>query len=307
MDQATLYKTAAAAIFAACDMVAALTLIAYDSVLLFPKEKQYVWGAKWTPGKVLFLAVRYLPLLDAVFWPFKGMLSIGSPLSCASVTYWQMAGTLIASFLADVVYGLRAWALWNRNRAFGLFLLAVGVGDNVACLWVLIAVQSHLAPQRIPGFPGCFVVPFPTDGLWKAYLIGSAFELVIFLATVIKGIHHWTRHAETLTTVLYRDALLAFLGQLCVELLNSTLLIVKQDLDFSMDATYRAFLSILPARIILNIREAVREGGLDRWDMTTDPYPSDDSWASRPALHPAQIEEFIRHGSSTEADPSLTG
>jgi len=46
------------------------------------------------------------------------------------------------------------------------------------------------------------------------------------------------------------------------------MLLAMQDIDFSLDATYRALLSALPAHIILNLREAANESSLDRWDVT---------------------------------------
>jgi len=52
---------------------------------------------------------------------------------------------------------------------------------------------------------------------------------------------------------------------------NVILVIRMGNSNYSIDVTYRALLSILPARIILNLREAVRTNSLNSWDVTAEP------------------------------------
>ncbi|EJT96790.1 hypothetical protein DACRYDRAFT_60032, partial [Dacryopinax primogenitus] len=115
----------------------------YDYLLMFPKERRYIWGAKWTPGKILFVLVRYMPFIDLPLWPFDAFLA-NLPLDCDVATYITIIGLVIACVLADVVYGLRTWALWSRNRYVGWFLLFAGVAFNGTAIIFLVVIQPNV-------------------------------------------------------------------------------------------------------------------------------------------------------------------
>ncbi|EJT96777.1 hypothetical protein DACRYDRAFT_25474 [Dacryopinax primogenitus] len=267
MDQ-NIILTAAAARFASCDTLVGITLFGYDYLLMLPKEIEHIWHSRWTPGKVLFIIVRYMPFIDMPVWPFAdAFMGANLPLDCNTATYYTIVTFIIAACLADFTYGLRTWALWNRNKFFGAFLVLSGIGFNLSCILLLAVLQSGEASIRIPGLQGCFSPPSTNDDMWKAYLLTTSFQLVLFLATIGKGIQHLTRHPERLTAVLYRDAFLSFFAQLAIGYINVILLRATGEPNYSLNLTYRALTSNLPSRIIINIREAAT--GLDRWDCTT--------------------------------------
>jgi len=271
MDQNELIQTVAAGLFANCDLVAGTTLLAYDYLLTFQKERKYIWDAPWTPGKVLFLVARYMPFIDIPV--LLTSLSPRSSLSCTFAAYWQTITIGIACDLANIVYGLRTWALWRRSRILGGLIILCGVGLSIGAILVLLP-QSQAAPSsytgRILEYYGCFDPPSSGNGVWKAYLLTGCFQLVLFLATFTRGVQHWRGRPEKLTSVLYRDAFLAFGTQVGADIVNIILLSTMGDTNYSINVTYRALLSILPARIILNIREAVTEDNLNSWDVTVD-------------------------------------
>ncbi|KZT57316.1 hypothetical protein CALCODRAFT_286470 [Calocera cornea HHB12733] len=216
MDEATLILTVAAARFASCDTLVGMTLFAYDYLLMLPKEIEYIWYSRWTPGKALFFVVRYMPFVDMPVWIFAdAFMGANLSMDCSTATYYTIITFVIACCFADFAYALRTWALWNRNKYLGVFFLLSGIGFNLSCVLLLAVLQSGEPSIRIPGLQGCFAPPSTNDVLWKAYLLTTSFQLVLFLATIVKGIQHLTRHPENLTAVLYRDAFLSFLAQLC--------------------------------------------------------------------------------------------
>jgi len=153
-------------------------LIAYDYLLMLPKEQKHIWNAKWTPGKVLYIAVRYMPIFDIPILPFGYAFLAGNlHLGCVFDAWWQIATNSIACLLADIVYGLRTWALWNRNRLLGCFLIAADLAFNISAGIAMFIIQRGLPSINIPGLPGCFMLPFPTNNIWKAYLLTTGFEL----------------------------------------------------------------------------------------------------------------------------------
>jgi len=268
MDQETLIRTVADSKFADYDFVVGSTLIAYDYFIMLPKEHRYIWGTKWTPGKALYLAVRYFPMVDIPVLSLNHPLLVGNVASpCAFGPVWQWVTIAVACTLADIVYALRTWALWNKSRLMGVLIVLCGLAFNTSVVLIMAVLQPIFPTQRLAEPPGCFIVPSSSSVVWKAYVCTTCFQLFLFLATAVKGIHYWRRGPENLTVVLFRDAFLAFLIQVSLGVLNTILLIVMQDLNYSMDTTYRACLCILPVRIILNIREVANTSNLDGWDM----------------------------------------
>lgn len=49
-----------------CNTVVGATMFLYDYLLTLGMEVDLVWSSKWTFMKVLYLAQRYLPFVDAV-------------------------------------------------------------------------------------------------------------------------------------------------------------------------------------------------------------------------------------------------
>jgi len=67
------------------------------------------------------------------------------PLNCEAAAYLQVITEGIACFLADIVYGLRTWALWGRGRSMGWMIILTGVTFNVGCVILVTVLQSGLA------------------------------------------------------------------------------------------------------------------------------------------------------------------
>lgn len=137
MDQENYHETVAAGLFSVCDLIAGFTLVVYDYILMFDKEQKYIWNAKWTPGKVLYLIVRYLPLVDLPLLP--AAMSNSVSVSCEFASYWQMVFVAVSCCFADCVYGLRTWALWNKSRVIAGLIIACALGFNLAALLTLLA------------------------------------------------------------------------------------------------------------------------------------------------------------------------
>ncbi|KAF8552060.1 hypothetical protein OG21DRAFT_203068 [Imleria badia] len=74
-----------------------LTAVAYDYVLTFSNEIEYIWSKPWTWVSTLFILVRYVGLYVRIYlldgWTF--VIFLGA---------------------ADFVMILRVWAIYNRSR-----------------------------------------------------------------------------------------------------------------------------------------------------------------------------------------------
>ncbi|EJT96780.1 hypothetical protein DACRYDRAFT_119850 [Dacryopinax primogenitus] len=273
MDQVAFVNAARAGRFSTYDTVVGMTLVAFDYILNINKERKFIWGKGWGLGKILYFIVRYMPFLDFPIWPFADSFVAGGnlPMDCNVATYFVVITLSIATCVSDVVYGLRTWALWERGRWIGLFLIVAGVAFHGTAIALLATSPTRTPVQRIPRLDGCFTPPGDyaqtSAAMWKAFLLTTSYQLVLFIATVIKGVQHFTQSKiQVLEGVLYRDAFFAFLIQIGVEFVNVALVISTQSVNYSLNGTYRALVSVLSARMILDLREAATT--LDPWETT---------------------------------------
>ncbi|EJT96776.1 hypothetical protein DACRYDRAFT_112399 [Dacryopinax primogenitus] len=199
--------------FAGYEMAAAMTLFAYDYLLMIQKERRYIWAAKLTPGKVMYLLVRYLPFLYLPLCVFEEGIMGDLPLDCAKATLALTIPELLAAAIADVVYGLRSWAVWGRGFPMVCLIIVAYILFNGAAVVIVSIDQSALTSVRIQGLSGCFTPPLHSNSFWVAYLLNTTFQLLLLILTLLRGLHFWRRQTGNLTTVLFRDAFLAFLAQ----------------------------------------------------------------------------------------------
>lgn len=140
-----------------------------------------MWHARWTPGKVLFCFIRYLPLIDLPMAVYStsntalhsiemGMLTLRSAVLASSSEYsscsvtvrwytcrlplpvvkvrWAYTPFVVSAFLAaltaEAVVSLRTWAIWDHPRSLAVFLIVSGLSMwAVSFYYIVIALISH--------------------------------------------------------------------------------------------------------------------------------------------------------------------
>ncbi|EJD38832.1 hypothetical protein AURDEDRAFT_187635 [Auricularia subglabra TFB-10046 SS5] len=217
--------------------VASACLFVYDHFTTFADEVSLIWQAPWSTGKALFLVSRYITWPELVFAIYRSIV--------AGIT------------VAETVLILRTWALWGGRRIvlFGLaFLLFAITAVNG---WIVFEYTRHTRLAEVPGIGGC-VVTSTTHIIALAWILVSAFELVILLMTVAKGIQHFKESSSTLIGSLYRDGILYYLSLFAVSLANMVFVISAQaEYIILLAELQRSFHAIFCCRIILHLR-AVR-------------------------------------------------
>ncbi|KDR72873.1 hypothetical protein GALMADRAFT_252190 [Galerina marginata CBS 339.88] len=130
---------------------AGLVFLFYDHILSFADEVEYVWKARWTLPKVLFLLVRYAVPSALLLHLYQLAASRhGNPDTVCQV--WFNLGVCIGIFsmgAGNFLVLLRLWVIWNRNRrlmlsSFGLFLLAQ-VTVVICAAIVLVRITPSLS------------------------------------------------------------------------------------------------------------------------------------------------------------------
>jgi len=239
----------------------ALTLLSYEYALTFQKEIDYVWLAPLNFGKCIFLAIRYLPWLDHCAILLETILPHPYVDICRVASYWHYTSCVLGALLADGVIGLRTWAIYDRSPSAGAFVLLSWLGMAAAGIYYFSLYQTGgltyepLTPDG-PTVLGCHFTVGGSDASFKMYIALGSYQVVIFLATVVRGFHHLRNHPAHVMTIMYRDAFTASTCLFIIVSANILLAFTDSSWQYGLIVIYRAFLTVLPARIILNMREA---------------------------------------------------
>ncbi|KZT61519.1 hypothetical protein CALCODRAFT_364326 [Calocera cornea HHB12733] len=158
------------------------TLLIYDWFLTFNQEWELIWKASWTPGKLIFLFIRYCGLIDMIGWFYLQFGGSVTHESCTVVMYlvqYTSGGMVYGG--ATLVLALRTWALWNRSRLCGAFVGVVLLTVSALGLVFVTWISTNLLHDGYPGFPelvGCGITDTAksADAGYKLFACLSAYE-----------------------------------------------------------------------------------------------------------------------------------
>ncbi|KAH8102197.1 hypothetical protein BXZ70DRAFT_59617 [Cristinia sonorae] len=131
----------------------------YDYLLTLGREIRYIWPAEWSIVKVLYILTRYLAFADvalALYYHLKPRLSVTD---CKRLTMSSSWLLVLGIAVAEVILILRTWAVWNRGRFIGTFLIGFFVLSLIAAcvLEGLFLGSLTFAPSPSDVVPGCIL------------------------------------------------------------------------------------------------------------------------------------------------------
>ncbi|KAF9236679.1 hypothetical protein BU15DRAFT_76775 [Melanogaster broomeanus] len=238
-----------------------VTVIAYDYILTFPGEVNYVWSKPWTRMSTLFLLVRYLG-------PFY---SISSDLCTILYQVANWPGFFFTS-TANLVMLLRVCAMYNRSRIVLGFLLVSYIPSvvvNLVASWIefepqinvteLFGVKICTLAMNVPGdftIYGFTIYYYTPEIILNALICSLA--VVRFVRESLqmhRAIKQWrsNRYLE----LLVQESMLYFVVNLSSLVVSMVLGVgTLQGLTPALLYTFSRIVPIvLPARLIISIRE----------------------------------------------------
>jgi len=115
-----------------CVSLVIVTAIAYDYILTFSREMEYIWNKPWSLVSTLFVIVRYLGLCGFMMDCFLGTSFLPGPAKLCGVleiiTLWAIFIYICA---ADLMMILRIWAMYNRSKIILGILLTSYLGEII--------------------------------------------------------------------------------------------------------------------------------------------------------------------------------
>ncbi|KAH8119882.1 hypothetical protein DFH11DRAFT_14348 [Phellopilus nigrolimitatus] len=213
--------------------VVSLALASYDFLLTFADEVRFIWPSKWGVVKVAFFLTRYVVFLDNTINLLLNMLPHLTLSLCSSflkaIYTLSFFGILVSEFLLMI----RVYAIWG-NRKDVLVLLTV----------VLLAAS---------------IISFI---FLREFLLSVVLESVAIGMTVWKSYSQWRAGNSLLVKALFEDNLRYSICMFAASMAN--LLVLKTaSISFAglLFELQRVLHSILSARMIMHIREAVEPQG----------------------------------------------
>jgi len=224
------------------------TVLTHDTLTNLDFEVKYIWKAKLSVIKVLYLLTRYMAYINVVLalWYFTFGHNL-TPRMCenaATAVYWLDA---IGICLSEIMVATRTWAIWGRNRkiAVGMVCLYLGcVAGGVYTIYMFF--QSAIITSN-PGLPGCFVEgsSLMMKLSWVMMLIGNSALLVLLLIESYL-VYKETRSFPALYKTVISDGVLYFV------LLSVLVILVIVPIPSGFDFNMTAILSV-PGRILYSV------------------------------------------------------
>ncbi|KAJ3481664.1 hypothetical protein NLI96_g7505 [Meripilus lineatus] len=256
------------------------TLPIWDYLLTIHLEVDYMWPAKWTIVKVLFMSTRYLPLVDlplALFLDTHPLISVETCHTLFSVRGWSILTGISTAENSPprVILALRTWAIWERGKRIGYVLVAASIGCLIPSLvFEKIFLDSLIfAPNAehktvVLGFLLSYFLYFPEFTCFKVHTNPCEFhcDLEFHYGDYFRDIRDGSHSGEgyrvagsrSVIAVLYRDGFLYFCYLFCITFIN--IIVTTAAPGYLAPANLlilqRVMHSCLTARVLLNLRKA---------------------------------------------------
>ncbi|KAI0042704.1 hypothetical protein FA95DRAFT_1564034 [Auriscalpium vulgare] len=238
--------------------VAGFVVLLYDFLLTFADEVEYIWKARTTLPKILFLINRYVvpAMLLGSTYAFSG---IGHPhltdQSCRALSGMGLYVGILSMANGNFIVLLRLWVLWERRVrlvAWTLYLFVLTVLSTFGIMtWVVLQMADNLFYS--PVLNACILEKrLHTTALW---IPGVLFEVMIFVTTWYNALNRPRVGNEQLRYALYRDGIFYFLILMFLRISNLVLAITAPlsatliGLFFIWSAT-----TVTVSRLVLNLR-----------------------------------------------------
>ncbi|KAF4600577.1 hypothetical protein EYR38_005215 [Pleurotus pulmonarius] len=234
----------------------------YDYILTVYDERNLVWKAKWSVGKVLFLLTRYPTFVDVGMAVYHNIAPSIPPETCVllyNVSGWMV---IIGMIIAEIIMVIRVWALWGNSKIVGAILVVlsiIGVVVTAISYALFSGSLEFIATDTIaPGLIGC-LPGRGTNIVFIGYLVLMAYEALVMILLLLKGVQHFRHVSTRFLYAFYQDGIVYYGVLLLISVLNVIVLLTGPRENANLLTTLqRTFHSILSARMLLQLRKSAQ-------------------------------------------------
>ncbi|KAF9467037.1 hypothetical protein BDZ94DRAFT_99052 [Collybia nuda] len=266
--------------------VAALTILWYDTALEMSREVEFIWRAKWSFPKALYIIIRYYGLFHlGLTGIVETRTNIGAKVCRAYIWGISIAGAIVFSTLVNFVLLLRVHAIYGQSRRVLCFLVIVIMAEFATEFYITFKVILGTTFAQIAAieslFPGCIVQSSELHLTLVCWIPALLISVLFFTMTIWKFYIsfrdeqkltlQWGQALSPMLTAFIRDGTVFFL-LIAVVLLACTVTTATLRgplLSFFVPWLLGVY-SFAGSRLILGLREAaLKEGNEKTWDAMT--------------------------------------
>lgn len=233
--------------------IASSSLFFYDYLLTLHSEILYTWRTHLSIGTSFYFLTRYSAFIAAILVLLPTNVVTANILSCLR---------FIAILSAELIFALRAWAIWERGRTVLAIVICVTIAGVVPAVVIIVKDLSSSAadPNVPPGFPQCSTLVSAVGRLWIVpYIVIILYEFVVLTLTLIKLAQLRSRIAphsrSSVLTTLRLDGIFYFIFMMALGALNIALVVQVSSPQLRQGGTQiqTVFHSMLSTRIVFHV------------------------------------------------------
>ncbi|OAX33774.1 hypothetical protein K503DRAFT_492751 [Rhizopogon vinicolor AM-OR11-026] len=135
------------------------TILAYDWFLTIDSELNHVWHRRWGIIELIYLFSRYMPFVDTPIMLLYHFYLVDPSIEvCRTALTAQLMMYCIGMSISGQIFTIRTWAVWERSKVMGLFLLTEAFVAFVVQLCLINIYAKSLTYFQGYNLGGCFVL-----------------------------------------------------------------------------------------------------------------------------------------------------
>jgi len=241
-----------------CFQASIASLFIFDYFYQLEDEVTFIWSrGDWSVGKALFVLTRYIPF---IIIPLTLCSTFAANLDvriCQTLLYIIAILETVAIAFSEVTFGLRAYAMWNRNKA----VLVVYCCVAIAYVAVEVFVLQSVLPSVTFGEPPIAIIPgcYETGGSsidFVTFVVIMAAEAVTTTLTVYRAYRHFRHTPNALVQNMTRDGVFYCVTMFSMSIINALFTLLLPIQYTNILDTYQAIMhTVLATRMQLHLRK----------------------------------------------------
>jgi len=245
-------------------LVAVMTILFYDFLLTLSREVGLFQHRQWNAVRLLHFVIRLTQILDIGFVAALARTSNPTVNECEIWLNAQTWINLVGYVAVEIIFIIRTYAIWNKNKQIGTFLFTllvfVGTGGALILKYFYVdSIEFFDFTGLFNSVQGCYGTNPSTNLLWITYLLLLIHESAILLFTLLRSLRNKSYDTSYLFLIIFRDGVSVYVCLFVISIINIILLNARQFRLLSVGFTFlhRTLNAILCIRLLSNIREAV--------------------------------------------------
>ncbi|KAF8889110.1 hypothetical protein BD779DRAFT_1521972 [Infundibulicybe gibba] len=231
----------------------ALVLLAWDMVLTFGDEYEYIWKRNWTPAKCIYLFSRYFSLAVQIsnYVITRVLVSHETPVAhtvCRDWFLFQTACIMSLVYSINAVLMLRVYALYGKSCNTAIFLAVLFLVDIIS-----LSIQGYFCVKACVFDQACVILGTPSP-----IVISFSMEMLITQG-ILWGMTWWKTsrneawNGAPLANLVVRDVAFIFVGTFAILVMPLPYALFVRTMGHIIPPWFISLLSFAACRLTIDL------------------------------------------------------